>query len=150
MLRAVSVRPSGQWEENSAADCVTLDSSERYRRRIALTGEDGLTFLLDLAQATFLRDGDGLVLDDGRIVRVAGRREPLVEVTARSAGDLARLAWHVGNRHVEVQIVNGRLRMRRDQVIENMLASLGAKLMPISAVFEPEPGAYDDSHDDAA
>ena len=150
MLRAVSVRPAGQWDESSAVDYVTLDSSERFRRRIALTGEDGLPFLLDLAQATFLRDGDGLVLDDGRMVRVAGRRELLVEITARSAGDLARLAWHVGNRHVDVQIVNGRLRMRRDQVIESMLAALGAKLTPISAVFEPEPGAYDDSHDDAA
>ena len=150
MLRAVSVRPAGQWDESAAADCVTLESSERFRRRIALTGEDGLPFLLDLAEATFLHDGDGLVLDDGRIVRVAGRREPLIEIAARSASELARLAWHIGNRHIDVQIVNGRLRMRRDHVIESMLSSLGARMTPISAVFEPEPGAYADSHDDAA
>ena len=150
MQRAVSVRPAGQWDETVATDLVTLDSSERYRRRIALTGEHGLSFLLDLAQATVLHDGDGLVLDDGRIVRVTGGREPLVEITARTGSELARLAWHVGNRHIDVQIVNGRLRIRRDHVIEAMLAALGAKLTPLSAVFEPEPGAYADSHDDAA
>ena len=150
MLRAVSVRPAGQWDETAAVDRVSLDSSERHRRRIAFTGERGLSFLLDLAQAAVLRDGDGLVLDDGRIVRVVGKREPLVEIAARTGSELARLAWHVGNRHVDVQIVNGRLRIRRDHVIENMLTALGAQLTSLSAVFEPEPGAYADSHDDAA
>jgi urease accessory protein len=90
-----------------------------------------------------LRDGDGLVLEDGAIVRVAGRREPLVEIAAANAHELARLAWHIGNRHVDVEIVGDRLRMRRDHVIEDMLRGLGARLSPIEAPFDPEHGAYE-------
>ena len=129
-----------------AIDRVVLDAGERYRRRIVLTGERGTTFLLDLPQATALKDGDGLVLDDGAIVRVAARPEPLTEIAAASAHDLARLAWHIGNRHTDVQIVGGRLRIRRDHVLEDMLRGLGAKLTPVEAPFDPEAGAYDRYH----
>ena len=105
-----------------------LDADERHRRRITLTGERGTTFLLDLPHAIALRDGDGLVLDDGAIVRVAGKPEPLVEITAASPHELARLAWHLGNRHTDVQVVGDRLRIRRDHVLEDMLRGLGARL----------------------
>jgi urease accessory protein len=142
MKRANAVKSAGQWDDASAVDRVTLDAQERHRRRIVLTGERGTTFLLDLPQATALRDGDGLVLEDGAIVRVAGRPEPLVEIAAANAHELARLAWHIGNRHVDVEIVGDRLRMRRDHVIEDMLRGLGARLSPIEAPFDPEHGAY--------
>ena len=142
MQRASEVKRAGEWDEASAVDRVTLDAQERHRRRITLTGERGTAFMLDLPQATALRDGDGLVLDDGSIVRVAGRPEPLVEVAAADAHALARLAWHIGNRHVDVQIVGARLRIRRDHVIEKMLRGLGAKLNVIEAPFDPEQGAY--------
>jgi urease accessory protein len=148
MKRACEIKPAGQWNEASAVDCIALDAHERYRRRIVLTGQRGTRFLLDLPQAAALRDGDGLLLDDGAIVRVAGRPEALVEVMAANAKDLARLAWHIGNRHVDVQIVGDRLRIRRDHVIEAMLRGLGARLMPIQAAFEPEGGAYDHDHGD--
>ena len=105
-------------------------------------------FLLDLPHAVALRDGDGLILDDGAMVRVAGHPEPLVEIAAADAHELARLAWHIGNRHVDVQIVGERLRIRRDHVIEDMLRGLGAALEPIEAPFDPEPGAYDHHHGD--
>jgi len=149
MKRASEVKPAGAWDEASAMDRVTLDAQERHRRRIVLTGERGTTFMLDLPHATALRDGDGLVLDDGSIVRVTGQAEPLVEIAAGSAHELARLAWHIGNRHVDVQIVGERLRIRRDHVIEKMLRGLGAKLYVIEAPFDPEQGAYhghDHSH----
>jgi len=146
MKRASKIKRAGEWDEASAADRVTLDAQERHRRRIALTGERGTAFMLDLPQATALRDGDGLVLDDGSIVRVAGRPEPLVEVAAADAHALARLAWHIGNRHVDVQIVGERLRIRRDHVMEKMLRGLGAKLDPIEAPFDPEQGAYAQGH----
>jgi urease accessory protein len=148
MKRACEIKPAGEWDEASAVDCIALDAHERYRRRIVLTGEKGTTFLLDLPQAAALHDGDGLLLDDGAIVRVAGRLEALVEVIAASAKDLARLAWHLGNRHVDVQIVGDRLRIRRDRVIEAMLRGLGARLTPTEATFEPEGGAYDHDHHD--
>jgi urease accessory protein len=139
MKRAVAVRPVGQWDAAMSIDRVTLDSGERHRRRIMLTGDHGSSFLLDLAHATVLRNGDGLVLDDGEIVEVAGKPEPLVEIFARGARDVARLAWHIGNRHTELQVVGDRLRIRRDHVLEEMIAALGAKLSPIDAVFDPEP-----------
>lgn len=142
MKRACEIKPAGEWNEASAVDCIALDAHERHRRRIVLTGEKGTTFLLDLPQAAALRDGDGLLLDDGAIVRIAGRPEPLVEIAAASAAELARLAWHIGNRHVEVQVTGNALRIRRDRVIEDMLRGLGARLTPIEAPFAPEAGAY--------
>ena len=129
-------------DEARVIDRVVLDASERHRRRIVLTAEGGTSFLLDLPQAVVLRDGDGLVLEDGAIVRVAGRREPLIEVTAESPHQLARLAWHIGNRHTDVEIAGERLRIRRDHVLEEMLRGLGASLSPVEAPFDPEPGAY--------
>src|SRR5712692_7782329 len=146
MKRASQIRSVGHWNGNDAVDRVVLDADERHRRRIMLTGERGTVFLLDLPHATALRDGDGLVLDDGAVVRVSGKPEPLLEIAAANAHELARLAWHIGNRHTDVQIVGDRLRIRRDHVLESMIASLGAKLMPIEAVFDPEPGAYADTH----
>jgi len=149
MKRAYEVKAAGHWNDASAVDCVTLDAQERHRRRVVLTGERGTKFLLDLPQATSLRDGDGLLLDDGAIVRVAGRPEPLVEIAAVDAHELARLAWHIGNRHIDVQIVGDRLRIRRDHVIEDMLHGLGARLSPTDAPFDPEQGAYSNHHSHA-
>jgi urease accessory protein len=147
MRRASEIRTAGSWNAASAIDRVVLDAAERHRRRIVLTGERGTEFLLDLPHATALRDGDGLVLEDGAIVRVAGKPEPLVEIGAASAPALARLAWHIGNRHTDLQVMGDTLRIRRDHVLEDMLRGLGARLTPIEAQFDPEPGAYGHSHD---
>ncbi len=143
MKRAREVKTAGHWDYASAVDSITLDADERHRRRVVLTGERGTKFLLDLPQATALRDGDGLLLDDGAIVRIVGRPEPLIEIAAVDARELARVAWHIGNRHIDVQIVGERLRIRRDHVIEDMLRGLGARLTPVEAPFDPEHGAYD-------
>jgi urease accessory protein len=123
-------------------DEVVLTADERHRRRVVLTGARGTSFLLDLPHATVLRHGDGLLLEDGSIVRVVGKPEPLLEISAASGAELARLAWHIGNRHTDVQIVGERLRIRRDHVLEEMLRGLGARLAPVEAPFEPESGAY--------
>ena len=125
-----------------------LDADERHRRRITLTGEGGTAFLLDLPHATALKDGDGLVLNDGAIVGVAGKPERLVEIAAASPHELARLSWHIGNRHTDVQVVGDKLRIRRDHVLEDMLRGLGARLTPIEAPFDPEHGAYGHHHHD--
>jgi urease accessory protein len=150
--RALQILRAGRWRAADAIDRVVLDADERYRRRIVLTGERGTKFLLDLAETTVLRDGDGLVFDDGRIVAVAAKPEPLVEIAAVEAAEgsaaLARLAWHLGNRHTELQIVGDKLRIKRDHVLEEMLVGLGARLTPIEAPFEPERGAYEHKHGD--
>jgi urease accessory protein len=147
MKRACEIKPAGAWNEASAVDCITLDAHERHRRRIVLTGEHGTTFMLDLPRAAALRHGDGLLLDDGAIVRVAGRPEQLAEIAAAGPHELARFAWHIGNRHIDVQVVGDRLRIRRDHVIEDMLRGLGARIAPIKAPFEPEAGAYAHHHE---
>ncbi len=153
--RATSVCAIDMRNRARVIDEVVLAADERHRRRVALTGARGTAFLLDLPHATVLRDGYGLVLEDGAIVRVVGKPEPLVEITAANAAELARLAWHIGNRHTEVQVVGQSLRIRRDHVLEEMLRGLGAHLHPIEVPFEPETGAYHShghhqDHDDHA
>jgi urease accessory protein len=146
--RALDVRKREQPGAVRVVDHVTLASEDRHRRRLVMTGEAGTRFLLDLPQAAVLRDGDGLVLDDGSIVRVVGKPEPLVEIAAPDEAARLRIAWHIGNRHVEVQVVGDRLRIRRDHVLEAMLIGLGATLTPLEAPFDPEQGAYAHGHDD--
>lgn len=121
-----------------AIDRVVLGADDRQRRRIVLTGENGTTFLLDLERPVSLRNGDGLVLDDGGVVEVLGASEPLIEISSRGFADMLRFAWHIGNRHTDLQIVGDRLRIRRDHVLEAMLVQMGASLAPIDAPFDPE------------
>jgi urease accessory protein len=142
MLRATSVKAAGTWS-GDPADAVVLSFDERHRRRITMTGVRGLSFLLDLAQPATLRMGDGLVLEDGRMVEIVSAPEPLTEISCTNATMLVRIAWHLGNRHLQVQILNGRLRIRRDHVIGEMLAAFGARLVDIEAPFDPEGGAYE-------
>jgi urease accessory protein len=146
--RALDIRRRGDADAGPFVDRVVLVADDRHRRRLVMTGEGGTRFLLDLPQAAMLRDGDGLVLDDGSIVRVVGKPEPLVEIVVASEAARLAIAWHIGNRHVEVQVVGDRLRIRRDHVLEAMLTGLGATLTPIEAPFDPEQGAYAHGHDD--
>jgi urease accessory protein len=149
--RGWAVRRAGFWNPAGAVDTIVLDAGDRHRRRISLTGARGTAFLLDLDEAVALRDGDGIMLDDGGIVLVAGQAEPLAEVTARSPLALVQLAWHLGNRHTDVQIVGDRLRIRRDHVLEEMVAGLGAKIAAIEAPFDPEPASpHRHEHDHGA
>lgn len=142
MLRVAAVVSSSELDHSRIVDQVMLDATDRHRRRVVLVGQAGATYLLDLSQPRQLRDGDGLVLEDGSIVRIAGKPEALMEIAAPDASTLARLAWHVGNRHTDVQLVGEKLRIRRDHVLEEMLRGLGATLTPLDAPFDPEPGAY--------
>ena len=141
MLRADKVVPAGQWS-GAPADTVVLDFDERYRRRVTMTGVGGLEFLLDLAEATMLRGGDGLSLEDGRVVEVVAEPEPLAEIRAADAAALTRVAWHLGNRHLPTEILPKALRIRRDPVIEAMAQGLGARVIKLEAPFNPEGGAY--------
>jgi urease accessory protein len=128
------------------ADHITLDYDARHRRRAAMTGAHGLDFLLDLPKAVMLRGGDGLRLDDGRVVRVDARPEALMEVRADGPEHLLRLAWHIGNRHLTAQVQADRILIRHDHVIGHMLEHLGARVAAVTAAFDPEGGAYGDAH----
>jgi urease accessory protein len=131
----------GTWDRARAIDRVVLDAGDRVRRRIVLTTDNGLKLMLDFAEPMMLRDGDGLVLDDGSVVVVAGAVEALVEVSAKAPAELVRLAWHIGNRHTDIQFVEKAFRIRRDHVLEDMLRGLGAGVAPLEAPFDPEPAA---------
>jgi urease accessory protein len=145
MLRATQVLKAGSWQA-VPVDRITLSYDERHRRRLRFLAEAGTEFLLDLPRTTVLRGGDGLRLEDGRVILVAAAAEPLLEITAADADQLARLAWHIGNRHLPAQIATARILIREDSVIEDMLTGLGATLRHVAEPFTPEPGAYDSSH----
>lgn len=140
MLRATSVKAAGSWRD-APADTVVLEFDDRHRRRLAMTGTRGLEFLLDLPETVALRGGDALVLEDNKLVEVVAAAEPLVEIRADPL-HLVRIAWHLGNRHLPVQIAGRHLRIRRDHVIEDMVRGLGGRVLEIEAPFDPEGGAY--------
>ena len=141
MIRAIKVSKHHRWNE-APADTIVLDFDDRHRRRMAMTGTRGLAFLLDLENATALRGGDALVLEDGRLVEVVAAPEPLIELRGVDPRQMVRLAWHLGNRHLPVQLAGKHLRIRRDHVIEAMVRGLGASVVEIEAPFDPEGGAY--------
>ena len=146
MRRASQIKRAGEWDARVAVDRVVLDAGDRQRRRIVLRGEKGTEIMLDFEKPVALRDGDGLVLDDGALVLVAGAPEPLVEICAHSALDTVRLAWHLGNRHTDVQIAGDKILIRRDHVLEEMLLGLGAHLTVREAPFDPETPAPHEHH----
>ena len=122
-------------------DGVTLDYEGRFLRRKLLITDGGATLHVDLAETVSLLEGDAFETVDGRLVAVRAAPEPLAEVAAGGAA-LARLAWHVGNRHTPAEIGEGWVRIRRDRVLEAMLERLGATVRPVMVPFNPEGGAY--------
>ena len=122
-----------------APEAVSLDYEGRFLRRKRLETDAGVPFLVDLAEVVSLDDGDALELTDGRRVAVRAAPEALLAVTGPS---LARLAWHIGNRHTPCRIEADRLLIRDDHVLADMLRGLGAEVTPLTAPFRPEGGAY--------
>ena len=134
--RALSVaRQAGA----DAPDHVRLDYEERFIRRKRLTSASGREVLVDLPETVSLENGDALVLESGAHLGVIAADEPLLAV---SGANLARLAWHVGNRHTPCRIEPDRLLIREDPVLARMLEGLGAEVTRVSAPFSPEGGAY--------
>lgn len=132
---------------------ITLDETARHRRRMRMVSDrlpNGATiaFLLDLPQAQLLRHGDGLVLDDGRVIEVRAEPEALMEIRGTDGRHLLALAWQIGNRHLAAEITSDTIRIRRDHVIRDMLIGLGASVEDIEAPFDPEGGAYGGAHAD--
>ncbi len=140
-MQATMILRARTWDPATAIDRVLIDFDRRHRRRIVLRTEAGADLLLDLPQAERLRDGDGLPTASG-IVLVRAKPEPLLEIHAHDEGELVRIAWHLGNRHLPVQLLGDRIRIRADHVIAEMVEGLGGHVDDIEAPFDPEPGAY--------
>lgn len=127
-------------------DTVTLDETDRHRRRLMLTSDSGIEFLLELESVTLLKHDDVLRLTDGRGIRVQAKPEMLYEIHGKNPRHLLTLTWHVGNRHLASEIHDDHVRIRLDPVIRTMLEQLGARVCQIQAGFNPEGGAYGDTH----
>jgi urease accessory protein len=144
MRRAIERHVSGSWADDGTCVTATLDLDQRNRRRLKLHDDQGQAFLLDLPKPVTLREGDGLQLQSGGMIRIVEAPEPVADAQGISPAATARLAWHLGNRHLPVQILDdGAIRFRADSVIEAMVEGLGATLTRHAAPFTPEAGAYD-------
>ena len=141
MLRATEIVARGTWTGRPAG-VVRLDYDKRTRRRIALTATGGLSFLLDLAKTPVLSAGDGIRLEDGSIVAVEAAPERLLEIACADARALARIAWHLGNRHLATELDDRTIYIREDHVIAEMVLGLGAAVRTVERPFNPEGGAY--------
>ncbi len=142
MPRATRVLHAAERRDAPVVDTVILPYAQRQAQKGFLFGVKGTCVELDFAETMRLRTDDALVLDSGGLVEVVAEPEPLIEARAADLPALARLAWHLGDRHVPVQIFERKLRIRRDAAVETLLQSLGAKIAEIDAPFEPEGGAY--------
>lgn len=144
-MRALAIQRQGTWD-GLPADRITLDYDDRCRRRIAMKSDGGLSFLLDLAATAYLRDGDAVVLEDGRLVEIRAKAEDLAEIRGRDLVHLTTLAWHLGNRHLAAQIETDRILIRHDPVVAHMLEHQGARVTRVREPFGPLRGAYSAHH----
>ena len=118
---------------------ITLEFEARFLRRKRMTTDCGMAFMVDLAETVSLDAGDAFLLDDGRQIIIQAAAEPVVEIRHK---DLAKIAWHIGNRHTPCEIRQDCLVIRRDHVLEDLLIRLGTSLAKTEAPFNPEGGAY--------
>ncbi len=149
MIRATSVVRKLAVKPERVNDSVTLDHEYRHRRRIRLTSDGDLEFLLDLEKASGLDDGDALKLEDGRLIRVKAAPQQLLEIKAENSLRLLRIAWHIGNRHTPAEITADAIYIEEDHVLAEMVRGQGCSVMPVTRPFRPEGGAYDHGHEHA-
>jgi urease accessory protein len=140
-LRAISVRRDGVAGARPL-DSAVLDAQQRHIRRKLLSCRGGTQVLVDLERPAVLHHGDCLVMEDQRTIRIIAASEELMEVRAPDGERLLKLAWHIGNRHLEAQIEPDRILLRRDRVIAHMLQHQGALVRDVIEPFMPEQGAY--------
>lgn len=130
----------------AASEKLELDFGYRTKSRLRARLASGEEVGLFLPRGTVLRGGQKLLANDGRVVEVVAAPEALAEVRCADTFELARAAYHLGNRHVAVEIGEGWLRIKADHVLEDMLTGLGADVVALRAPFEPESGAYAQGH----
>ena len=122
---------------------LKLPFASRRESRLRTKLVSGEEVALMLPRGEILRGGDLVTASDGRVIEVVAEPEKLLHVESDS---LAKLAYHLGNRHVPVQVGEGFLRIAQDPVLEEMLKKMGAKVSRVEAPFEPEASAYTDGH----
>ncbi|HWM43171.1 MAG TPA: urease accessory protein UreE [Burkholderiales bacterium] len=124
---------------------VILAFELRQKSRLRVKAEGGEEVALVLPRGRVLRGGERVTATDGREVEIVAAPEKLLHI---ESGELARVAYHLGNRHVPLQVGQGFLRIAEDHVLEEMVRKLGARVSHVEAPFEPEAGAYGHQHDE--
>ena len=125
-----------------ARGSLTLTLDQRVKSRLRVVLDDGAEAGLFLQRGGILRHGDRIATEDGYVVEVRAAPEPVSTVRCGDPQLIARACYHLGNRHVPLQIEPGWLRYQHDQVLDEMLRGLGLEPELEQAPFEPEPGAY--------
>ena len=129
-------------DRNPVQYTLSLTAEERSRSRHPFQTEDGQTVYLHLPRGTTLREGDRLRAESGELAQVCAKPEPVLTVTAESAIDLLQAAYHLGNRHVSLEIMETYLRLSPDPVLQDLLHHRGLTVIEEVAPFQPEVGAY--------
>jgi urease accessory protein len=127
-------------------DTVRLSFDARSKSRLLLKLDSGEEAALVVERGRLLRGGDRVRTQDGREVEIIAADESLLEATSEDPVAIAKAAFHLGNRHVAVQVMANRLRFLNDHVLEEMVRGLGLQVAPVRAPFEPEGGAYGHHH----
>jgi urease accessory protein len=127
-------------------DYIELPFDRRQKSRLSVKTKSGLDAALFLERGQILRGGDCLQSENGLVIQVIAAQEPVYDVTAKTPQSLMRAAYHLGNRHVPLQVGEGFLRLEQDYVLKEMLLGLGMQVAEIDAPFEPEAGAYGGGH----
>jgi urease accessory protein len=125
---------------------LALPFERRVKTRQRVTTESGEEMAVMLPRGEVLRGGDLVATSDGRLLQIVASPEAVLHVTCATPQDLARAAYHLGNRHVAVEVGDGYLRLAADHVLKEMLEGLGATLTEMNVAFEPEAGAYSGGH----
>jgi urease accessory protein len=123
---------------------LPFEARQKSRLKTKLTSGEEVGLMLPRGE--ILRGGDLVTASDGRVIEVLAEPEKVLHVECRSPADLAKAAYHLGNRHVPVQVGEGFLRLAEDHVLEEMLKKLGARVSSMEVPFEPEAGAYAGEH----
>ncbi len=126
---------------------LSLTAQERTRTRHRFETPDGQVLYLRLPRGTVLQDGDLLQSEGGDVVmRIAAKPEPVLTVTSQKPVDLLRASYHLGNRHVPLEVSPNYLRLSPDPVLQAMLEQMGVQVQEEVVPFQPETGAYSHSH----
>ena len=139
MIRGSEIVPL---QDRAPADSLELSYEQRFCRRKILQTNGGKAFLLDLPKPTELMSGYAIQLEDGALVAILEASEQIMRAWPERSQELARVAWHVGNRHTPCQIFDDHLVLKPDKVLADMLEVLGCRIDYAVGTFQPERGAF--------
>ena len=138
------MKPHAQYAAPGGELRLPFELRQKSRQRARLTS--GEEVAIELPRGEVMRGGDWVIASDGRAIEVVAEVESVLHVECDSPQALARAAYHLGNRHVPVQVGDGWLRITADHVLARMLEGLGARITAMESAFEPEAGAYGAHH----